>query len=50
MLNVIQHALMIPNIEIYFTALLEINPKIAVMGGDGSHLVKKLASLCLSPV
>ncbi len=51
MLNVIQHAVTITNFAIDYPALLEINCKIAVMGGGGiSHLVKKSASLCLSSV
>jgi hypothetical protein len=42
MLNVIQHALTIANFAIDYSALPEINCKIAVMGGGGdSHLVKK---------
>jgi hypothetical protein len=50
MLNVSHHALKVANFEIVHPALLEINRKIAVMEGDNSHLVKKLASLYLSSV
>jgi hypothetical protein len=49
-LNVIQHALTIANFVIDDPALLEINHKIAVMGGGDSDLAPKSASLCSSPV
>jgi hypothetical protein len=50
MLKVIQHALTIANLTTDQPALLEINRKIATMGGGDYHRVKKLASLCSSSV
>ena len=46
MSKAIQHALTIANFTIDRPAPLEINRKIATMGGGDSHCVKKLASLC----
>jgi hypothetical protein len=43
MLNVIQHALTITNFEIDYPALLEINRKIAVMGGGLFSSCQKIA-------
>ena len=39
---------MVANFQIDQPALLEINRKIATMGGGDYHLVKKRASLCSS--
>ncbi len=46
MLKVIQHARTIADFTTDRPALLEINRKIAMMGGGDYHHVKKLASLC----
>ncbi len=50
MMSVNQHALTFVDFAIDYPALLEINCKIVVMGGGDSHLVKKMASLCLPSV
>jgi hypothetical protein len=51
MLNVIQHALTIANFAIDYPVLLEINHKIAVMGGGAILILSKIWTLfvcCLS--
>jgi len=50
MSKAIRHALMIANFTIDRPAPLEINRKIATMGGGDSHRVKKRASLCSASV